>query len=435
MNVQRESSMILKPIYEGIPPSTTASVPLSVFDKASYDTHIAVIYAFKSPTPPNTSLQTGLQKVLAVYREWAGRLGLDDKGRPAILLNDEGVRFVEASADCALDQAMPLKPSKDVLNFHPSLKGVEELLQVQLTRFACGSLVLGFSTNHIVADGHATSNFLVAWGRACRGLDIGPLPLLDRTIFTPRDPPCVEFEHQRIEFKSKKIINGHPYLYPNSDYSSDGVIVHKAHFTLEFLTKLKAKASAGRTRPYSTFQSLVAHLWRAITKARGLNSFETTHVRISVNGRQRMNPRVPNEYFGNVVLWAFAGAKVKELLQEPVQYAAKRIHDAVSKVNDDYFKSFIDFASDEEKMKDLANADEEDVVLYPNVDVESWLRFPFYDLNFGGGVPYIFLPSYLPVQGMLILLPSFIGDGSVDAIVPLFEKNLITFKSICYSLD
>ena len=118
---------------------------------------------------------------------------------------------------------------------------------------------------------------------------------------------------------------------------------------MEFLTKLKAKASAGRNRPYSTFESLVAHLWRAITQARGLNGFETTHVTISVNGRQRMNPRVPNEYFGNLVLWAFPRAKVKE----PVQYAAKLIHVAVAKVNDDYFKSFIDFASNEEVVKDM----------------------------------------------------------------------------------
>ncbi|RWR81426.1 agmatine coumaroyltransferase-2-like protein [Cinnamomum micranthum f. kanehirae] len=436
MKVQTKSSMILKPIYDGEPPSVVDSIPLSIFDKVNYNTHVALVYVFKPPTPTNTTIQTGLQKVLAIYREWAGRLGMDNNGCPAILLNDEGMRFVEASADCTLNQAMPFKPSMDLLNFHPTLKGLEELVTVQLTRFTCDSMVLGFSTNHIIADGLATSNFLVAWGRVCRGLDIGPLPLFDRTIFTPREPPIVEFDHERIEYMSKKLIKEQPYSYANSDDSSDGLIIHKAHFTLEFLSKLKAKASEGRNRPYSTFESLVAHLWRAITQARGLNGFETTHVRISVNGRQRMNPRVPNEYFGNLVLWAFPRAKVKELLQEPVQYAAKLIHDAVAKVNDDYFKSFIDFASNEEVVKDMVpTADAEKMVLCPNIDVDSWLRFPFYDLDFGGGTPFIFLPSYLPVEGLMFLLPSFIGDGSIDAIVPLFEDNLVTFKKLCYSLD
>ncbi|RWR81428.1 agmatine coumaroyltransferase-2-like protein [Cinnamomum micranthum f. kanehirae] len=436
MKVRKESSRIVKPSYEGQPPSTTQSIPLSVFDKVTYDTHIAVVYAFKPPTPPNTTIQTGLQKVLAVYRQWAGRLGTDDNGRPAILLNDEGVRFVDASADCTLDQAMPLKPSMTLLSFHPTLKGVDELVQVQITRFACGSMVLGFTAHHLIADGHSTSNFLIAWGQASRGLDMSPLPIHDRTIFIPHDPPHVKFEHERIEFMSKKLIKEHPYPYPNTDYSSDGVIVHKVHFTLEFLTKLKAKASAGRNRPYSTFESLIAHLWRAITQARGLKGFETTHVRISVNGRARLSPRVPNEYFGNLVLWAFPRAKVKELLQESLRYAANLIHDAVSKVNDDYFKSFIDFASNEEAVKDLVpTADMCKSMLCPNLEVDSWLRFPFYDLDFGGGSPYIFMPSYFPVEGMLFLLPSFIGDGSIDAIVPLFEQDLVTFKKICYSLD
>ncbi|XXG43884.1 hypothetical protein AAC387_Pa01g3822 [Persea americana] len=434
MKVQTKSTILLKPSYEGKSPSTTDSIPLSVFDKFTYDIHIPVLWAFKPPTPPNTTIQKGLQKALSFYREWAGRLGIDNKGRPAILLNDEGVRFVEASANCTVDQAMPLNPSVALLNFHPSVKGVEELLQVQITRFTCGSMVVGFTSHHIVADGHSTKNFLIAWTRACRGLDMNPLPLHDRTIFTPRDPPRVKFEHKSIEFKNKKV--EHPYPYSNSDYTSDGLVIHMVHFTLEFLTKLRAKASAGRNRPYSMLECLVAHLWRAITHARGLNEFETTHVRISVDGRARLNPPVPNEYFGNLVLWAFPRAKVKELLQEPLQYSAEIIHDAISNVNDDYFRSFIDFANKEEEVKDLVpTADADKAVLCPHLEVDSWLRFPIYDLDFGGGRPYFFMPSYIPVDGMLGLLPSINGDGSIDVFISLFEENLATFNKICYSLS
>ncbi|XP_077243160.1 agmatine coumaroyltransferase-2-like [Tasmannia lanceolata] len=434
MKVRKERSRILKPIYEGNPPSTMDYIPLSVFDLVTYNTHIAVIYAFKPPMPPNTTVELGLQKALGVYREWAGRLSEDMEGRRTIHLNDEGVRFVEASTDCTLDLAMPLKPSSTLLSLHPSLKGVEELVQVQLTRFTCGSLVVGFTAHHLVADGHATSNFLVAWGQASRGFEISPIPMCDRTIFSPRDPPRIEFEHRGVEFSPKKF-DKEEYLY---DPLADDVIVHKFHFTSEFLAKLKAKASSlrGSNRPFSTFESLVAHLWRAITKARGLNGFEMTQVRISVNGRMRLNPRVPNDYFGNLVLWAFPRAKVKELLNEPLHFVAKLIHDSVAKVNNDYFKSFIDFSSSKLDVEDLVpTANMSKPALCPNLEIDSWLRFPFYDLDFGGGSPYIFMPSYFPVEGMLFLLPSFIGDGSIDAIVPLFEHNLPTFKQICYSLD
>ncbi|CAL5436207.1 unnamed protein product [Camellia sinensis] len=434
MKVRKESSRILKPIYEGTPPPTNGYIPLSVFDKVTYDTHIAVIYAYRPPTPPNTTLELGLQKALSVYREWAGRLGKNDKGDSVILLNDEGVRFVEASVDSTLAESMPFKPSSTLLALHPSLKGVAELVQVQLTKFTCGSLAVGFTGHHLVADGHATSNFLVAWGQVCRGLEISSLPLHDRTIFSPRDLPSFEFEHEGVEFMSKKLKKDYPLV----DNLVDDIVVHKVHFTLEFLAKLKAKASSmnGTDKPYSTFESLVAHLWRAITKARSLNNFETTNVRISVNGRTRLNPRVPNEYFGNLVLWALPSAKVKDLLREPLPYAAKLIHDAVAKVNNNYFKSFIDFANYKVEEEDLIpTADVDESILCPNLEVHSWLRFPFYDLDFGGGCPYIFMPSYFPTEGLMFLLPSFIGDGSIDAFIPLFQDNLASFKQICYSQD
>ncbi|KAF2321710.1 hypothetical protein GH714_001667 [Hevea brasiliensis] len=320
--------------------------------------------------PTNAAIELGLQKALSEYREWAGRLGEDEKGDPVIFLNDKGVKFVEASVDCKLDQLMPLKPSPVLLRLHPSLKDVEELVQVQLT-----------------------SNFLVAWGKASRCLDMSPLPLHDRTIFNPRKPPNFEFEHRGAEFKSKKLLKDYPNNY--ADSFVDDIVVHKVHFTLDFLSKLKARASPPsnngnnlQNKPYSTFESLVAHLWRAITKARGLSGFETTHVRISVNGRMRMSPRVPTEYFGNSVLWAFPRARVKDLLREPLPYAAKLIHEAIAKVNNSYFKSFIDFATHKaEKEEDLVpTAEMNKSVLCPNLEVDSWLRFPFYDLDFGGEV-------------------------------------------------
>ncbi|XP_058074972.1 agmatine coumaroyltransferase-2-like [Magnolia sinica] len=443
MKVCRQSTKIVKPCYEGNPPPTSLRISLSVFDIVTFDTHIAVIYVFKPPTPSNATVEQGLRTVLAEYREWAGRLGRDEEGHRVIFLSDEGVRLVEATVDCTLAEAMPFKPSSSLLNLHPNLKGVEELMQVQLTRFTCGSMVLGFTSHHMVADGHSTSNFLIAWGRATRGLEMEPLPLHDRAIFAPRDPPRFEFEHSGVEFTTNRLEEDElrlplfePLLASGND---DNIIVHKAHFTLEFLSKLKVKASSARgtDKPYTTFESLVAHLWRTITKARGLNGFETTHVRISENGRSRLRPRVPNEYFGNLVLWAFPQARVKELLQEPLQHAAKLIHDSITNVDDSYFKSFIDFASSkEEDIRDLVpTANMSESVLSPNMEVDSWLRFPFYDLDFGGGSPFVFMPSYFPVEGMLFLLPSFIGDGSIDAIVPLFEHSLVSFKKACYCLD
>ncbi|XP_009779173.1 agmatine hydroxycinnamoyltransferase 1-like [Nicotiana sylvestris] len=434
MNVKIESSRIIKPFYEGPPPSTNTHISFNVFDNVTYDALMALIYAYRPPTPPTSTIEMGLRKTLAVYREWAGRIGRDENGSRAVFLNDEGVRFIEASVDATLDEVLPLKPSPSLLKLHPSMKDVVELIQVQVTRFTCGSVVVGFTGHHMIADGHAASNFFVAWGQACRGVEIIPLPLHDRAIFHPRNPPLIEFNHVGAEFMSKSLNKKEFIKLENAEKN---IIVHKVHFTLEFLGKLKANASFlnGKTKTYSTFESLVAHLWRVITKSRELDGSQNTQIRISVDGRRRVVPRVPDEFFGNIVLWAFPTSKVRDLVNEPLHYATKIIHDAITKVDDKYFKSFIDFANHKVTEDLIPTADMKKDTLCPNLEVDSWLRFPFYDLDFGTGCPFVFMPSYYPTEGMMFLVPSFIGDGSIDAFIPLYQENLPTFKKICYSLD
>ncbi|CAM0908973.1 unnamed protein product [Alopecurus aequalis] len=441
MKIAVHSSKAVKPDYAscGVAPgSTTDVVPLTVLDKANFDTYVSVIYAFRPPAPPNAVLQAGLARALVDYREWAGRLGVDADGNRAILLNDAGARFVEATTDVALDSVMPLKPTPEVLCLHPSGDdGPEELMLIQVTRFACGSLVVGFTAQHIVSDGRATGNFFIAWGQATRGALIDPVPVHDRaSFFEPREPPLVEHEHRGVEFK--------PYEKANDADGDavcaggdDEVVVTKVHFSREFISKLKAEASTGAHQPCSTLQCVVAHLWRSMTKARGLDGGVSTSVAIAVDGRARMSPQVPGGYTGNVVLWARPTATAGELVTRPVKHAVELISREVARINDGYFKSFIDFASSGavEKERLVATADATEMVLSPNIEVDSWLRIPFYDMDFGGGGPFFFMPSYLPVEGLLILLPSFLGDGSVDAYVPLFSRDIDTFKNCCYTLD
>ncbi|KAL8151145.1 LOW QUALITY PROTEIN: hypothetical protein V2J09_020953 [Rumex salicifolius] len=284
-------------------------------------------------------------------------------------------------------------PSPDLLKLHPGIIGVEELLQVQITRFVCGSMVIGFTAHHLVCDGQSASNFLVAW---------------DRSILNPRDPPLYQFNLKGVEFTSR-----------------DGKRM-----------KLKARASPS-SKNGPTFECLMAHLWRTITKSRDLKGFENTCIRISVSGRSSLfNPSITQRYFGNLVLWAYPTTTVKDLLSQPISYGAKVIHDSISRVNADYFRSFIDYANYKARQEKLVPMSyDNDASLCPNIGVDCWLNIPFYDLDLGGGSPYIFMPSYLPYEGSMVLLPTYSGDGSIEAFLYLFEENLATFKEVCYIID
>jgi hypothetical protein len=303
MEVKVVSSKLVKPRYpEGAArPDTTEHVPSSVFDKLTYHIQMAIIYAFSAPAPSTVDIERGLADVLAVYRLFAGQVGAGPDGAPGVLLNDHGALLVEARVDAAtLADVAPNKPTPEILKLHPDLEGeLEEVVQVQLTRFACGSLAIGFTANHAVADGHATSDFLVAWGRAARGLDVRvgqslPPPHNHPDLFRPRDPPLVEFEHRGVEYHRTAPSNSN-----HGHQGADNVVIHKAHFTKDFIAALRAKASQGRGRPFSRFETTLAHIWRTMARARGLGPHETSTIRISVDGRRRL--AAPPGYFGNLV--------------------------------------------------------------------------------------------------------------------------------------
>ncbi|KAK4756706.1 hypothetical protein SAY87_006833 [Trapa incisa] len=412
MNVSIVSSITIKPSYvSGRPPPTTAYIPLSSFDKL------------------------------------AGRLGKNQKGEDVILLNDHGVKFVEASVDSRLDQAMIFpEPSRDILSLHPPKKGIAELLQVQITRFACSSVVIGITFLHTVADGQSIGNFLVSWGRACWGLDIGPLPLHDRlSFFKLRYPPVIEFEHIGLEYTRKKPLDDKAVRW--DEVALDDLVMHEVHFSADFIAKVKARTSPsfvpsvvtnGQKRTtYSTFECLVAHLWRAITRARMLDASEITKMKIAVNGRSRMNPRIPNQYFGNLVLWATPTARVKDLLSGPVSLPVELIHEGIAKIDDRYLQSFINFS--ETRLKHDSDAIPfpiaEKSARCPNIEVYSWLKLPLCDLDLGFGSPYMFMPAHCPVEGILFILPAHTGDGDIDVFVTLFKNQLDAFRQNCQILD
>ncbi|MCL7043420.1 hypothetical protein MKW94_011330 [Papaver nudicaule] len=420
-----------------IPSNNDVLVPLTIFDKAAFDLHVAVLYAFKAPMPSNEVMKAALAKVLVYYPHLAGRFTTDDQGRTCIVLNNAGIRVTETYVPTSLAELLPFDPSKDVSHLLPPVEGnIEELLQIQLNRYACGGLVIGQTAHHRVCDGQSMSSFFVAWARTVRGLTMDPLPYHDRlAVSQPRNQPHVEFDHRSIEFK-KTTMN--PDTAPVFSPSIETLIIH---YSPEFVKKLKAKISeqsSTHNQRYSTFECLLSHTWKKVTEARGLDLEESTQVRVAVNGRARIKPSVPMEYFGNLVLWAYPKLKVKELLEHNHAYIAKTIHDEVTRVDNDYFKSFIDFgdmAKGDGGEELEATAPEFGNSLCPNLEVDSWLRFQFHDLDFGGGGPCAFFPPNIPVEGLVIFLPTCSEDGGVDAVLSLLPEHVPLFKQISHSID
>ncbi|XP_077242926.1 tryptamine hydroxycinnamoyltransferase 1-like [Tasmannia lanceolata] len=411
-------------------------IPLTIFDRSTLNWHIPVIYAFTPPAATNTALKEGLIKTLAHFPTLVGRFGeTDDNGLPCILFGrgkSRGALFVEAKVDENLENYLPLEPSLDMKSFYPPTEEAKTLIQVQLNRFACGGLVIAITAHHWVADGQSMGNFFTAWGRCVRGLDVAPLPVYDQSMLAPRHPPRCEFEFWGVEFAPLSLIS-HSYDEAPLEFNPDirNILVH---YSKEFIsTKLKGQL----LHKYSTFELLLAHLWRKITVARGLDPMELTQIRVAVNGRQRLSPPAPKEYFGNLVINAFSNAIVQELLDGSLEHTAGLVRGGVRQITDSYLRSFIDFGFLNEREVLMPITDIEGTVLSPNLEVDCWLGFNFDEMNFGcGGRLCSFLPGWVPVEGVVILIPSLDEDvkGGVDVIVTMLEEHAKLFKQISHSL-
>ncbi|XP_062201296.1 tryptamine hydroxycinnamoyltransferase 2-like [Phragmites australis] len=410
------------------------TAPLTAFDRASTDGYIPAVFAWSVQTAPtNGALVDGLLATVARFPHLTGRMGVDGCGRRCFHLNDAGVLIVEAAAVAELADALAHDVSEHIDQLYPKADkdcADEPLLQVQITRYQCGGLVIGTACHHLVADGQSMSFFYAAWATAVStGSTILPSPFTDRTAITvPRSPPAPKFDHRNIEFMGERSPSG---LYPV--VPQDRIKNLAIHFPEEFVARLKARVGV----LCSTFQCLLAHAWKKVTAARYLAPEELTQVRVAVNCRSRANPPVPMNFFGNMVLWAFPRMRARELLSSTYASVVGVIRDAVGRVDAEYIQSFVDFGEVLERDgEELAStAATLGTAFSPDLEVDSWLGFGFHDLDFGGGPPCAFLRPDLPIEGLMIFVRSCAAKGGVDLFTALHDEHVDAFKQICYSVD
>ncbi|KAF3792649.1 Rosmarinate synthase [Nymphaea thermarum] len=404
-------------------------VPLNVFDRSTADLHISALIVYDTPTASNAQIKLALAKALVHYPILAGKLSFESLS--VIVDADSGVPVTETEVEGNLDDYLPLKSGPDLIPLHPYTEETNPLFLVQLNRFSCGAFILGLCTNHIIADGQAMSSFYTTWSQFVTGREVKPLPILDQSLLIPRDPPAPQFPHEEIEFST---------LPKDKPTFLEGPMENvRVHYTHDFIHKLKERTGFR----HSTFECLLSHLWKKVCVAWGLDGEVVSHAVVSVNGRPRLG--IPPEYFGNLSLLAFPASTVKELLQEDLAYGAKLVREAVGKTGRDYFQSYIDFGAlnKDKELHPSVGADGNS--LAPDLEVDSWLGFQFTEIDMGGGAPYAVLPSWIPVEGIVIFMPGPPAkekgnkaerwSNGIDVIVSLLPENAAAFLKIAHSID
>ncbi|KAH7654864.1 Transferase protein [Dioscorea alata] len=208
------------------------------------------------------------------------------------------------------------------------------------------------------------------------------------------------------------------------------------HYSPEFIMRLKAQTNKLSTEKHTTFETLAGYIWRKVTIARQLDDEEGTMLIVRVNGRRRLQPPVPSEFFGNLVLDAHPKAKARALIEGGVVIGAGIVREAVQAIGNDYFRSFIDLAEVYRDSDLVACHEKLGNVFSPNMEFNSWLGLGFDVVDFGGGGKLRGISlTWEHFEGLSIFIPSLSPDGGVDVFVSLFEKDAMRFREISHSLD
>ncbi|PON95416.1 Transferase [Trema orientale] len=398
---------------------------------SNLDQNIAVIvrtiYCFKSDEEKGNDkageeIRNALEEVLVHYYPLAGRLEISSEGKLIINCSGEGAVFVEAEADCLLDDIGDVtKPDPDTLGKLvydiPGAKNILEMppLVAQVTKFKCGGFVLGLCLNHCMVDGIGAMEFVNSWGETARGMPLSVPPCLDRSILKSRDPPQIEYLHP--EFSEIKDISCTNDLY------EDKMLYRSFCFDPEKLEKLKMKAKEnGALEKCTTFEALSAFVWKARTKALRLLPEQETKLLFAVDGRPKFSPPLPKGYFGNGIVLTNSICQAGELLEKPLSFAVGLVQDAIKMVNDGYMRSAIDYF-------EVTRA-------RPSLDstllITTWSRLSFHATDFGWGEPVLSGPVALPEKEVILFLSHGKERKSINVLLGLPAPAMKTFQELMH---
>ncbi|KAA8535849.1 hypothetical protein F0562_030831 [Nyssa sinensis] len=376
---------------------------------------------------------------------WNGSLSLSEwdqigGGRLELECNAMGVQLIEAESEAKLDDFGDFTPSPEFQYLSPFIDyktPIHELplLLVQLTKFSCGGISLSLTVSHAVVDGQSALHFISEWANVARGLPLGTEPFLDRKALRAGDPPGAAPRFDHTQFDHPPLLIGQS---SNEHVGKKDNAVTMLKLTKKQVEKIKNRANEGRINgdngcAYTRYETITGHIWRCACKAFGHRSEQPTALVVCVDLRNRMQPPLPQRYFGNAVLDVIATSRSGELVSRPLGYASSRIREAIERITDEYLNSAIDFLKNQPDLSGFQDLHGQGPLFgNPNLGVSSWLTLPIYGLDFGWGKEIYMDPGTHDLDGDSLILPGQDGDGSCVVALCLQGAHMEAFKKFFY---
>ncbi|KAI4356000.1 hypothetical protein L6164_000054 [Bauhinia variegata] len=459
-------SVCIKSSYTVTPIHPTPNDPLwlSEFDQLYHPaiSFVSTVYVYKPNQNQSTIfsnateiMRDSLSKILVHYYPVAGRLRGIDGGRFEIDCNAKGVTMLEAESTKTVDEYGDFLPREPIKELLPTLEvdlGTPmddvPLMLVQLTRFRCGSLCVATKISHSLFDGISGFHFIKSWTKIARGeaLEEDEMPFMDRTILKSRPPlmaPCIEHR----EFKPFPRLRGGT-SGNKGDQAKKDTEVALLELTSEQVGKIKNKANqvpnehdteVPLDRPYSRFESIAAHLWRSIAKARQNDTHQPTLIVTIGDIRNRLKPQLPKNYIGNAIVQTVTPTCLTgDIISKPLSYVANKVRGVSDILTDEYIRSQLNILTSQDRVDWVKSPIrshehiEDHFHGNPNIFLASWLGMPVNGADFGWGKPFHIVAGTFGGDGTILIMPGLIEDGSLLILISLEISHIEAFKTFFY---
>ncbi|XP_010051711.1 spermidine hydroxycinnamoyl transferase [Eucalyptus grandis] len=450
MIVRYRDTYTIKPETE----TWSGYLPLSELDQIDMISHWYTIYFYKPPSEWLHSadaifntLRASLRRVLVPFYPLAGRLERLDGGRLRLDCNAMGVWLIEAESEGELNDLGDFCPGPDFEQLMPSLDYTmpiheQPLLLVQVTKFRCGGLALSLSISHVVADGLSAAHFYNEWAWLARGEPLNIEPYYDRKVlWVGEDPSGARLPPPNLElseFNHPPLLIGHAN---NLEQRMKKTALAMLKVTKTQVETLKNAVNKDRPshhpRPYTRFETIAAHIWRCVCKARKHKPEQATSLYFYIDARSRLRPPLKPGFFGNAVFNMVAGGTSGELVSSPLRCTSSVIREAIEAVTHDHVKSAIEHIRrqpDLTTFQDLHAQGSTQGVFYgnPNLRLSCWLTLPLNGLDFGWGREIHMGLGNHDLDADSVVLPGREEAGGLVVAVCLQTAHIEDFKKFFY---
>ncbi|KAJ4971028.1 hypothetical protein NE237_004127 [Protea cynaroides] len=328
--------------------TTSTILPLTFFDIRWLPLPpVELLFFYEFPYPISQFMQSHLPNLkrtlsstLIHFYPLAGNLSWPKEPNQPMICYTEGdsVSFTlaESNADFNHLSSNHLRNAIDFRPLVPPLPAsgsIVPILAIQVTIFPNTGICIGITHHHSICDGRGFTHFMKTWASISTLESSEPLPLLDRTVVKDHDGITKIFLDELEGFMGSQLMSGNRRLRVMDIELKPNMV--RATFELNEETGRKLKE---RVYPPSRLVAICAYTWVCLLKAEaktGGSKSNNTFFVVNVDYRARLDPIIPETYFGNCIRGCVVNAEKTDLIKGGVAMAAQLINSAVQDMEGD----------------------------------------------------------------------------------------------------